>query len=90
MTLENSPLMSPRLFHHLETDPVCPQDAKRPGTHSIPHQDIKTSVSVQGVVRLAQVEEYDMEDRLPRGNELSKQLFLEGGGPRSSPRMKAM
>ena len=30
-----------------------------------------------------------MEDRIPHGDELLKQLCLEGGGPHSSPRMKA-
>ena len=31
-----------------------------------------------------------MEDLLPRGNDLLKKIFLEGGSPRSSPRAKAM
>ena len=31
-----------------------------------------------------------MEERLPHGDEMLKQILIEGGGTRSSPRMKAM
>ena len=82
--------MPPPLRRHLELDPVYPQDAERPGTHSIPFQDIKTAVPAQGIVGLAQVEEYGMKDRLLHGKKLLKQLCLEGGGPCSSPHVKSM
>ena len=82
--------MSPRLRRHLDPDPVCLHNTECPGTHSIPCQDIKTSIPVQFVVVLAQVEEDGMEYRIPHGDELMKQLCLEGGGSRSSPRSKSM
>ena len=43
---------------------------------------------VKGILGLSQVEEDGMEDRLLCGNDLLKQLFLEGGIPCSSPRAK--
>ena len=36
LSLEDGPVMAPRLFRHLEPEPVCPQNAERPGPHSIP------------------------------------------------------
>ena len=61
---------SPRLLRHLDLGPVCPQYVERPGPHSIPHQDIHIVFHIQGVVGLLQVNEDDMEERLPRGNAL--------------------
>ena len=46
----------PRLCRHLGLVPVSPQDAERPGTHSILCQDIKTAVSIQGIVVIAKVD----------------------------------
>ena len=77
--------MTSGLHRHLDPDPVCLQNAERPRTHSMPRQDIKTAVRVQGVVGILQVEEYVIEDRLPHGYELMKQLCLKVGGPCSSP-----
>ena len=37
-----------------------------------------------------QVKEDGMEDRPPLGDELLKQILLEGGGPFPSPRSKSM
>ena len=82
--------MSPRLHRHLEPYPVCPQNAERPGPHSISCQGINTAVPVQGYVGLAQLEEYGIDDRLSCGNELLKQICLEGDGPCSSPHVKFM
>ena len=90
VALEDVTIILPRLLRHLDPDPVCLQDAERPGPHSIPRQDITTAVPVQVVVGLAQVKEDGMDDRLPHGDELLKQLFLEGGGPRSYPCVKTM
>ena len=90
VALEGGPVMNSRLLRHMEPELACPQNAERPGPHSIPRQDINTSVPVQGIIGLAQVEEYGMEDRLPHGNGMSKQIFLEGGGHRYYPRAKAM
>ena len=74
----------------METSPVELKYVEHPGLHSIPRQNIQTVVHVQGVVGLAQVKEDGMDDRLPHGDELLKQLFLEGGGPRSYPCVKTM
>ena len=59
--------MAPCLRRHLDPDPICPQDAERPGTHSIPRYYINTEVPVQVIVGLAQVKEDGMEDFLPHG-----------------------
>ena len=72
----------------MDTDPVCPQYAERPRTHSIPLQDIQTAVPFQGLVGLAQVEEDGMEDRLPHGDGLLEYLILEGGCPCSFMRRR--
>ena len=88
--LEDGPVMPPRLRHHLDTEPVCQQNVECPGTHSTPHQYIRTEVPVQGVSGLAHVKEYVTEEHLPHGNELPKQILLKGGSPRSSTRVKAM
>ena len=47
--------MDPRLRCHIEKDPVCPQNAKRPGPHTIPCQFNKPAVPVKDVVGLTQV-----------------------------------
>ena len=74
VALEDSPIMPPLLCCKLDPGPVGLQYVERPGTHSIPHQDIQTSVSAQGVIVLAQVEEDGMEDRIPHGDDLLKQI----------------
>ena len=74
----------------MDPEPVCPQNVEGPGPHSIPHQDIKTAIPIQGILGLSQAEANVMEDRLPHGNELLKQIYLEGGGPRYSPRAKSI
>ena len=90
MALKDGPIISDRLRRHLDPKPVCPQNAEGPGPHYITHQDIKTAIPVQGIIVLLQVKEYGMEDSLPHGNDLLKQLCLDGGGPCSSTRSKSM
>ena len=53
-------------------DTVCLHNSEHPGLHSIPRQDIKTVVPIEGSVGLVQVEEYGMEELLPHGNYLLK------------------
>ena len=90
MALEDGTIMPPYLCLHLEPDQVCMQDAECTGPYSIPRRYVKTAVPVQVITGLAHIEEDGMEDRLPHGNELLKQILLKGGVPRSSIRAKDM
>ena len=85
MCQEGGPALPLHLRRHLEPDTIRLQDAERPGPHYRPRQDIETAVLVQGIVGILQVKEDVMGDRLPHGNDLTKQFLLEGGVPRSSP-----
>ena len=44
----------------------------------------------QGVVRLVQVQEDHVQDLIPQGCKLLKQLGLEGGSTRAATRLKSM
>ena len=70
VALEDGTLMIPRLLCHLDPDPVCPHYMERPGTHSIPLQDIQTLFPVQGIIDRVDVNEDGNKDPLPHGNYL--------------------
>ena len=69
----------------MEPDPVCLHNTERPGPHIIPCQFNKTAVSVKGVLGLAHVKGYGMENLLSYVDELVNQIVLEGGVPRTPP-----
>ena len=52
--------------------------------HAIYLQDTQAPGPIQGVVSFVQVQEDCMEDRLPQGRNLPKQLDLKGGGRRTA------
>ena len=59
-----------------------------PGAHAIAFQNFETTVPVQGIVRLLEVEEDLIEDRLPHFCHMLETLGFEGGitRPPSSPK----
>ena len=51
-------------------------EGKKNGTHAITLQDNQAPGPVQGILRLVQVQEDCMEELLPQGRNLLKQLDL--------------
>ena len=63
-------MISSRLCYHGESYPVSTEDLYLPGSHVVAYQDVKAQVYFQGILRLLEVQEYIVEDRLPLVREL--------------------
>ena len=80
VTVEGEAILSSGPGHHGKPAPVRPEGLDRPGTDPIPRNNIRSSVLVQGAIRLLEVKEYLEEDRLPYGHNTLEKLGLNGSG----------
>ena len=90
VSLEGRTEVASSLFHHLHLILVRPQEPKRPVTHATSYQNFKAPVLIQGFIRLMEVQECGMEDRLTHCDHILEQLTLKGGGPCPTSRMEPM
>ena len=67
LSVEGCTVVISRPCHHPKPHPILLEETKGPGPHAITLQDTQATGPVQGIVRLVQVQEYCMEDRIPQG-----------------------
>ena len=58
------------------TGTVCAKDAAGPRFHTVPLQYLQASVPVQVIIRIVQAHKDRVQDLLPHGRKLLKQLGL--------------
>ena len=83
-------VITPRSGHHGQAASVGIQQPPGVRDNAAALQDLQAPGPVQSVVHFIQVQEDHVEDLLPHGRKLLKQLGLEGGGFRAATFPEAM
>ena len=66
-SLKRHPVVAACPFHHCQTPPICLEEPTGSGAHAVTFQDIKVPGPAQGFIRLVQIQEYQIQDILPKG-----------------------